>query len=60
LIWSSGSTQKGHHSRYHRFFSHGAWELDVLCEMLARLLVRIFAPTGLIALAVDDTLCLGR
>jgi len=21
LIWSSGSTRKGHHSRYHRFFS---------------------------------------
>jgi len=60
LIWSSGSTRKGHHSRYHRFFSHGAWELDGLCCVLARLLVRIFAATGLILLAVDDTLCRKR
>lgn len=60
LIWSSGSTHKGHHSRYHRFFSHAAWELDDLCRVLAQLLVRIFAPTGLIVLAVDDTLCRKR
>lgn len=60
LIWSSGSTQKGHHSRYHRFFSHAAWELDGLCRMLAQLLVPIFAPTDLIVLAVDDTLCRKR
>lgn len=60
LIWSSGSTEKGHHSRYHRFFSHAAWELDRLCGVLARLLVHIFAPTGLIVLSVDDTLCRKR
>lgn len=60
LIWSSGSTQKGHHSRYHRFFSHSAWNLDVLCCVLAILLVLIFAPTGVILLAVDDTLCRKR
>jgi hypothetical protein len=61
LIWSSGSTGKGHHSRYHRFFSHAAWELDLLCGVLGRLAVVIFVATGVvIELAVDDTLCRKR
>jgi SRSO17 transposase len=60
LIQSSGSTQQGHHSRYHRFFSHAAWSLDAVFWTLARLLIRLFAPTGLIELAVDDTLCRKR
>ena len=60
LIWSSGCTRWGHHSCYHRFFSQAAWSLDRLCEVLAKLLVRVFAPTGLIELAVDDTLCRKR
>jgi len=60
LIWSSGSTRRGHHSRYHRFFSKSVWELDVLAWVLAQLLVRLFAPTGIIELAVDDTLCRKR
>jgi len=60
LIWSSGSTRRGHHSCYHRFFSHAAWTLDALCEVLAKLAVRVFAPTGMIELAVDDTLCRKR
>jgi DDE superfamily endonuclease len=60
LIQSSGSTHQGHHSRYHRFFSHAAWSLDAVFCTLARLLVRLFAPTGLIELAVDDTLCRKR
>jgi SRSO17 transposase len=60
LIWSSGSTRRGHHSRYHRFFSKSAWELDVLAWVLAQLLVRLFAPTGIIELAIDDTLCRKR
>ena len=60
LIWSSGCTRRGHHSRYHRFFSQAAWVLDVLCMVLAKLVVRVFAPTGLIELAVDDTLCRKR
>ena len=37
-IFSSGSVGKGHHSNYHRFFSHAAWDLDTLCQFLARLL----------------------
>ena len=60
LIWSSGCTRKGHHSRYHRFFSMASWCLDCLCRVLARMLVTVFAPTGLIELAVDDTLCRKR
>jgi hypothetical protein len=61
LIWSSGSTGKGHHSRYHRFFSHGSWQLDLLCCVLARLAVAVFVATGVvIELAVDDTLCRKR
>lgn len=60
LIWSSGCTRRGHHSRYHRFFSQSAWMLDGLCQVLAKMLVRTFAPTGPIELAVDDTLCRKR
>jgi hypothetical protein len=60
LIWSSGCTQRGHHSRYHRFFSKSAWLLDALCRVLAQLVVRVFVPTGLIEVAVDDTLCRKR
>ncbi len=59
-ILSSGSVGKGHHSNYHRFFSHAAWDLDTLCQLLARLLVATFAPRGLIELALDDTLCRKR
>ncbi len=60
LIWSSGSTQKGHHSRYHRFFSQSAWKLDTMSWALARLVFHLFVPTGIIELAVDDTLCRKR
>ncbi len=60
LIQSSDSTHTGHHSRYHRFFSHAAWSLDAIGCTLARFLVTLFAPTGLVELAVDDTLCRKR
>ncbi len=60
LIQSSGSTHNGHHSGYHRFFSHAAWSMDDLCQVLARLLVAALASTGLLELAVDDTLCRKR
>ena len=60
LIWSSGKTRNGHHSRYHRFFSKSVWELDCLSHVLAKLLISLFAPTGTIHLAVDDTLCRKR
>lgn len=60
LIISSGCTRRGHHSRYHRFFSQSAWELDLLSRVLATLLITLFAPTGIIYLAIDDTLCRRR
>lgn len=59
LIWSSGSTRNGHHSRYHRFFSQSAWKLDTMSWMLAHLVIRVFAR-GTIEIAVDDTLCRKR
>jgi hypothetical protein len=60
LIWSSGSTHRGHHSRYHNFFRKSVWKLDNLSCVLAKLLVAVFAPSGMILLAVDDTLCRKR
>jgi hypothetical protein len=59
-IFTSGHVGDGHWSRYHRFFSHAAWSLDILCMLLARLLVAAFAPTGILVLAGDDTLCRKR
>jgi len=53
LIWSSGCTRIGHRSRYHRFFSKASWCLDALCCVLAKLLVVLFAPSGLIVLVRD-------
>jgi hypothetical protein len=60
LIWSSGCTRKGHHSRYHRFFSDSAWRLDAVSNVLAQLVVHVFVPYGDIEVAVDDTLCRKR
>jgi hypothetical protein len=60
LIWSSGSVHKGHFTRYHRFFSQSSWELDAVSKVLAVLVVTVLVPTGLIWLAVDDTLCRKR
>jgi hypothetical protein len=60
LIWSSGCTHRGHHSRYHRFFSNAAWRLDTMSWVLSRLVVHVFMPSGIIEVAVDDTLCRKR
>jgi DDE superfamily endonuclease len=60
LIQSSGATHRGHHSRYHRFFSNAAWSIDDLYEALARRAVATFYPEGTIATGVDDTLCRKR
>ena len=57
LIQSSDCTRNGHHSRYHRFFSAASWCLDTLSCLLARLLVKVLAPTGVIELAIDDWNC---
>lgn len=60
LIVSSGSVGKRHFSNYHRFFSQYAWNLDILSRCLLLLLVRVFAPEGVIVLSVDDTLARKR
>ncbi len=59
-IFTSGQVGHGHWRRFHRFFSHNRWSLDVLFKLLAKLLVAVFAPTGPILLAGDDTLCRKR
>src|SRR5580698_9023188 len=60
VIFSGGNIANGHWSRFHRFFSDAAWDLDTLNMLLALLVVRILSPTGIILLAVDDTLCRKR
>ena len=60
VIFSGGNVGKGHWSRFHRFFSHAAWDRDVLSMFLAKLVVRILAPNASLHWAVDDTLCRKR
>jgi len=52
--------RRGHHSRYHNFFSKSVWNLDTLSCVWAKLLVTAFAPAGILEWAVDDTLCRKR
>ena len=60
VIYSGGNVGKGHWSRFHRFFSHAAWDLDGLCLVLAKLVVRLLTPGATLLWAVDDTLCRKR
>jgi hypothetical protein len=60
IIFSGGNLRNGHWSRYHRFFSHAAWNLDVLCMHLTKMVVRLLAPGATLLWAVDDTLCRKR
>jgi SRSO17 transposase len=60
VIFSSGNVGKGHWCRFHRFFSHAAWDLDTLSLHLAKLIVTILAPGAPLSWAVDDTLCRKR
>src|SRR6266481_10130705 len=60
VIFSGGNLDNGHWCRVHRFFSHAAWDLDVLSLYLAKLVVRVFALGGTLSWAVDDTLCRKR
>jgi SRSO17 transposase len=60
LIFSSGRVGVGHWCRFHRFFSHAAWEIDTFSMCLANLVVSILAPGALLVWAVDDTLCRKR
>ena len=44
VIFSSGHVGKGHWSRFHRFFSHAAWDIDTFSMRLAKLDVTILTP----------------
>lgn len=60
VIFSGGNVGNGHWCRFHRFFSHAAWNLDSVGLHLAKLVVSVFAVGGTILWAVDDTLCRKR
>jgi hypothetical protein len=44
VIFAGGNVGDGHWCRFHRFFSHAAWQPDVLSAMLAKLVGTILAP----------------
>ena len=60
VIFSGGQVGIGHWCRFHRFFSHAAWDLDTFSMHLAKLVVTILAPGATLLWAVDDTLCRKR
>ena len=60
VIFAGGNVDNGHWSRFHRFFSHAAWDIDALAAQLAHLVVRVFALGAPLLWAVDDTLCRKR
>jgi hypothetical protein len=60
IIFSSGHVGDGHWGRFHRFFSHAAWDIDTFSMYLAKLVVTALAPGATLHWAVDDTLCRKR
>ena len=60
VIFSGGNVGNGHWCRFHRFFSHAAWDLDTFSMHLAKLVATILAPGATLLWAVDDTLCRKR
>src|SRR3954454_19979559 len=56
VIFSCGKVGIGHWCRFHRFFSHAAWDLDEFSMALAKLVVTILAPGATLLWAADDTL----
>ena len=60
IIFAGGNLGNGHWCRFHRFFSHAAWNLDHLSLLLAKLVCTILAPSATLYWAVDDTLCRKR
>ena len=60
VIFSGGKVGIGHWSRFHRFFSHAAWDIDAFSLALAKLVVTVLAPGSQLLWAVDDTLCRKR
>ena len=60
IIFSGGNVGNGHWSRFHRFFSHAAWDIDAFSLVLAKLVVSVLAPGATFLWAVADTLCRRR
>jgi hypothetical protein len=60
MIQAANAVHRGHHSRYHRFFSGAAWAVGDLFDALAVLAVQDFYAEGTLILGVDDTLCRKR
>ena len=60
IIFAGGNIGNGHWSRFHRFFSQAAWDLDTFSLFLAKLVGTILAPGATLFWAVDDTLCRKR
>jgi SRSO17 transposase len=60
VIFAGGNLENGHWCRFHRFFSHAAWNLDELSLLLVKLVCAILAPGATLYWAVDDTLCRKR
>jgi hypothetical protein len=56
VIFTGGNLDNGHWCRFHRFFSHAAWDPDVLSLHLAKLVARVLAPGATSFWAVDGTL----
>src|SRR3974390_803022 len=54
IIFSSGRVGDGHWSRFHRFFSLAAWDIDTFSMCLAQLVITILAPGAILFRAVDD------
>ncbi len=44
------------HDAYHRFFREGAWSMEALWRLLAKMMVGIFCQKGQILMDLDDTL----
>src|SRR5260370_35761517 len=57
VIFSSGNVDNGHWCRFHRFFSHAAWDLVVLSMYLALLVVNFRTLCGTILDTLDATYC---
>jgi hypothetical protein len=44
------------HDAYHRFFPDASWDISRLWQILTLILVKLFCSTGVIILALNDTL----
>ena len=55
VIFSSGRVGDGHWSRFHRFFSHAAWDIDTFSMPLAKLVVTDSRPGARLLLRPSTT-----